>query len=553
VARRKRLEPLLERPQHVSPDTFFFGSLVFSSDGATLAAGGGQGRLVVWDLRRRGTPPRSLRDVGDVGNDFVENVAFGPDGDTLLSTDHSGISTLWNLRRSGLQEPRTVHHGDVPLGFSEGGQRFVVGRLSIVEALRRGHGTPLVTDDLQSVAALTRDGSTLAAAGGSDAIDLWDVRGRTRYAELELSAQEAPITYLLFSPDGAVLASLDSNGTARLWDVRRDPPLAAVLGPTSPGSAITAVALSSDGRMVASGSHSGTVTLRETSTGRPAETLHAGPGGVQSIAFSPGGKVAVGAGYVGAVRIWPSGGGQSKTLRTGQDDAEVKAVVFSTDGTRLAVRKDAYVRAKADGVEKEEPSIQDFDVASRQPLGAARKVEVATCPTAALLTRPTRYPEDTYCAERVALSPDASTAAIYRTANGLVRLWNASRRQVLYELPAKPTALAFSPDGRTLAWGAGGRLTLWDVARRQPFGQTLAAGQRDIESLTFAPTGEGLATGGADGTVRVWDPLLLSTDYEPWRARLCAIAGRNLSRDEWRVLLPGQPYHETCSEPDGHG
>ncbi len=72
-------------------------------------------------------------------------------------------------------------------------------------------------------------------------------------------------------------------------------------------------------------------------------------------------------------------------------------------------------------------------------------------------------------------------------------------------------ALAFSPDGRTLATGSwDGAIKLWDLENG-----TLSGGQvsllwigqhaSSIQRLTFAPDGRTLASGGDDAAIRLWD------------------------------------------------
>ena len=60
----------------------------------------------------------------------------------------------------------------------------------------------------------------------------------------------------------------------------------------------------------------------------------------------------------------------------------------------------------------------------------------------------------------------------------------------------------------------------------------------------FSPDGKRLAVSGVESLAMLWD-----IDPAVWRRRACAIAGRNLTREEWRLYLPaGKPYRTTCSE-----
>lgn len=77
-------------------------------------------------------------------------------------------------------------------------------------------------------------------------------------------------------------------------------------------------------------------------------------------------------------------------------------------------------------------------------------------------------------------------------------------------LRTEQTALAFHPDGRLLAVGAGGRVLLLDGAT----GQTLRAfdrrfGEGNITTVAIAPSGLQVAAGneGAEGLIRVWNVL----------------------------------------------
>ncbi len=82
--------------------------------------------------------------------------------------------------------------------------------------------------------------------------------------------------------------------------------------------------------------------------------------------------------------------------------------------------------------------------------------------------------------------------------------------------PENATALAFSPDGKTLATAActsrdtsqkctESGLQLWDLAAGQPAGQPIPALPGMIWGLAYAPDGRSLFVGGAGGATREWD------------------------------------------------
>ena len=66
-------------------------------------------------------------------------------------------------------------------------------------------------------------------------------------------------------------------------------------------------------------------------------------------------------------------------------------------------------------------------------------------------------------------------------------------------------ALAFSPDGRTLAAAdKRGDITFWDVASGNPI-RVIHADRDELRGLAFSPDGQTLAVAGVSGMIRLWD------------------------------------------------
>ncbi len=135
----------------------------------------------------------------------------------------------------------------------------------------------------------------------------------------------------------------------------------------------------------------------------------------------------------------------------------------------------------------------------------------------------------------VAFSPDGVLIAV-GSADNTVRIWDVSRPQLIATLTDHSdwvTSVAFSPDGNLLATGSNdGTVRIWSVSFEViPGGRTreytvdniatLNGHQADVSSVAFSVSGDYVASGGSDNTLRLWyvethDEIIQFTDHGSW-------------------------------------
>jgi eukaryotic-like serine/threonine-protein kinase len=110
------------REKQISGHRDFVSGLAFSPDGKTLASGGMDAAIVLWDAATA-TPTANLS--GHM--EEVTDLAFTPDGQTLASLAHRDSIKLWHLPTGRELLSIPMRHAGLLLQFSPDGHRLAVG------------------------------------------------------------------------------------------------------------------------------------------------------------------------------------------------------------------------------------------------------------------------------------------------------------------------------------------------------------------------------------------------------------------------------------------
>jgi WD40 repeat protein len=254
----------------------------------------------------------------------------------LASGDEQGNITVWDkATHIAARTMRAAHEGAVfSLDWSHDGAIVSLGADGLLCRWDKdGRKTVLASGQGRewSCARLTPDGAIVAAVGNRNSLSLWDARSGTALGRV---TDDSVVRFpeIAMSPDGRTIASAAWQGKVALWSVS---PLQRVAQLKGAGAAVRAVRFSPDGSELATGGDDAAIRVWSSKDGRLLATLEGENSDVFSLAWHPAGNLIFSAGRDKNVQVWDRRTGVELASLEGHVDS-VYSIALSPDGSTLA-------------------------------------------------------------------------------------------------------------------------------------------------------------------------------------------------------------------------
>ena len=203
-------------------DTTYFNTECFSHDGTQLLMGMGDGRLSLWDMRKKAIARR----FQGHHKGWVSSLAFSPDDKYAFSASDldDKSAKMWNVA-TGVQVKTFDKDRQVSaLAVSPDGKYLLTGgsgtdlnvilwniSTGVKMKVFQGH------QHIVQTIAFSHDGQRFISGSFDNAVFVWDIGSGKKIRSLE--GHSGNITSVQFSPDDSRAITVSADGTTRVWEM----------------------------------------------------------------------------------------------------------------------------------------------------------------------------------------------------------------------------------------------------------------------------------------------------------------------------------------------
>jgi WD40 repeat protein/class 3 adenylate cyclase len=464
-------------------------SLDWSSDGAHILTGHEDGVIRLWDAR---TGAEHLTLTGHTG--MVRDAVFSPDGSRIATASEDGTVRLWDAETGTEQMKLSGHAGPVrSVVWSPDGTRLVSGGndgLPRIWDAVSGETLLVLPGHTEDVVIVTwsLDGRRIASQGLDAIVKVWDAATSGLIFQITNAAPESGTKrgFIQFSPDGnwILVGGTRVNGT-RIWDTSTSVPIlfGHTFGQEWGG-------WSPDGRLIATSGTDGSARLWDAITGQQLREFDRGS---YWSDWSPDGTRLVFADGVEAntLTIWDVATGEMLSRLSAPEDEygahQFLTMNWSPDGSFIAA---ADLRP---GIPQQ--AVYVWDAETTEIVSTLQTDDIC------MQGWPRWSPDST----RIATGCIFVEAGIDTPA----RIWDAANGREIIMLESEygwNYRAEWSPDGvRILTTYGNGAAVIWDVETGE---QLLTfTGHQGVVDGVWSPDGTLIAsTDFAEQLVKIWDP-----------------------------------------------
>ncbi|MEH1935978.1 MAG: serine/threonine-protein kinase [Nostoc sp.] len=291
-----------------------------------------------------------------------------------------------------------------------------------------------------------------------------------------LQGHESSVLSVAISPDGKTIASSGGDNTIKLWNLETGKQISSLKGHSQQ---VNVVAISPDGKTLVSGSDDNTIKIWNLATRKLIRTLAGHSDSVHALAISADSETLVSGSDDNTIKIWHLTTGEQIRTLLGHT-FWVRSVAISPDGVLLA-------SGSFDKTIKIWNLTKGYSIRTLE--GNSQTVTaVAISPDGKTLASASR---DVYDGQRL------------RT----IKLWNLVTGREIRTLAGHAntiTSVAFSADGKIIASGSRDRtIKLWNPATGEEI-LTLTGHTNTVTSVAFSSDGKTLVSGSEDNTIKIW-------------------------------------------------